>query len=103
MHRKTALWTLIVSQIAYVLFGIVWLFVSAMSVMMFDNPNGDGNASFWIVYILFLLYPMAIIAAMIGGWVFFFRRNIKAALIWNGVPIPWILTLIGIILFVTLD
>lgn len=94
---------LIVSQIFYVLFVVVWLFMSGMSIMMFDSPDAAGDAQTWLIFIFILLYPLTLLAALIAGWVLFSRRRHKAALIWNSVPLIWIVSLGGFLLYVNLS
>ncbi|NOU99633.1 hypothetical protein [Paenibacillus planticolens] len=102
MNRKATLWTLILSQLVYVLFVLLWLFIAGMSVMMFDSPDGAGKATTWLIFLAILLYPAGLLTALIAGWVMFSRRRHKAALIWNCIPLLWILPLGGFFLFVNL-
>ncbi|WP_027085626.1 hypothetical protein [Cohnella panacarvi] len=103
MNRNATLATLVVSQLVYVLFIVVWLFMAGMSVMMFDSPDAAGNATTWLVFILILLYPVGLLAALIAGWKRFSRRRYKAALIWNGIPLVWIVPLGGFLLYANLS
>ncbi|WP_139990972.1 hypothetical protein [Paenibacillus paridis] len=99
MNRKKTLTVLIASQIIYLLFIAVWLFVSAMSVMMFDSADATGDALTWLIFIYILLYPAGLLAALIGGWVLFYRRSYKGALVWNGVPLLWVMPLLGFLVY----
>ncbi|WP_248930307.1 hypothetical protein [Paenibacillus hamazuiensis] len=99
MNRKAALVALILSQIVYVLFIAVWLFISGMSVMMFDSPEAAGDVQTWLIFIFILLYPLAFLVSLVLGWVFFSRRKYKAALIWNGIPLIWIASLGGFLMY----
>lgn len=99
MNRSTTLATLIVSQIVYILFIVVWLFMAGMSVMMFDSPDAAGEATPWLVFILILLYPLALVVALIVGWRRFARQRYKNALIWNGIPLLWIVPLVGFLIY----
>lgn len=102
MNRKKTLWTLIVSQIVYVLFVIVWLFVAGMSVMMFDHPDAASDVTTWLIFSYIVIYPLGLLAALIAGWILFSRRRYKAALIWNCIPLLWIVPLLGFLAYANL-
>ncbi|RTE10665.1 hypothetical protein [Paenibacillus whitsoniae] len=99
MSRKTALWTLVGSQLFYLLFVFVWLFVSGMSVMMFDSLDASGSAMTWTIFISIILYPAGLLAGLIGSWIMFARRKYRAAMIWNGIPLVWIVPIAGFLVY----
>ncbi|MNQ92332.1 hypothetical protein D3C85_1077550 [compost metagenome] len=99
VSRNKMLWTLIVSQIVYVLFVLVWLFIAGMSVMLFDDPDAVGHLGTWLIFISILLYPLGLIAAIIGGWVTFARRRYRAVTIWNCIPLLWIVPIVGFLVY----
>lgn len=99
MNRNKMLWTLILSQLVYVLFVLVWLFIAGTSVMMFDDPEAISDVTTWLVFIAILLYPAGLLAALIGGWASFSRRRYRASLIWNCIPLLWIVPLGGFLAF----
>ncbi|BBH20091.1 hypothetical protein Back11_14360 [Paenibacillus baekrokdamisoli] len=100
MKQKKTLWILIVSQIIYSLFIFVWLFIAGMSVMGFDSPQAATDPTTWLIFSYILLYPVGLLIALIAGWVCYSRRKYKAALIWNGIPLIWILPMLGLIAYV---
>ncbi|KRE59444.1 hypothetical protein ASL11_24715 [Paenibacillus sp. Soil750] len=93
------LWTLIMSQIVYVIFVLIWMFIAGMSVMMFDDPDAINNTTTWLIFITIWLYPVGLLAAIIGGWVTFSRRHYRASLIWNCIPLLWIVPLGGFLVY----
>jgi len=97
MSRQTALWTLIVTQVVYVLFVPVWLFMTGIAVMAISDPNA-GMAASLLVMICVLLYPVGLLLALILGWIKFGRRRYKAAMIWNAIPWLWIAPLGGFLI-----
>lgn len=99
MSRKAALWTLVGSQLFYLLFVIAWLFVAAMSVMLFDSPDAAESATTWLIFIAILLYPVFLLVGVIGSWVMFARRKYRAAIIWNCIPFVWIVPIIGVLIY----
>jgi len=98
MSRQTALWTLISTQIVYVLFVPVWLFMTGIAVMAISDPNA-GLAGSLLVMICVLLYPVGLALALILGWIKFGRRHFKAAMIWNAIPWLWIAPLGGFLIY----
>jgi len=98
MTRQTALWTLISTQIVYVLFVPVWLFMTGIAVMAISDPNA-GLAGSLLVMICVLLYPVGLALALILGWIKFGRRRFKAAMIWNAIPWLWIAPLGGFLIY----
>lgn len=99
MNRKKMLWTLILSQIVYLIFVLVWLFIAGMSVMLFDDPDAASNVTTWLIFIAILLYPVGLLAALIGGWVSFSSRRYRASLVWNCIPLIWIVPLGGFLAY----
>ncbi|MDD9271211.1 hypothetical protein ACFPES_29675 [Paenibacillus sp. GCM10023248] len=103
MNRKPTLWTLIATQIFYLLFILVWMFIAGMSVMMFDSPDAAGKATTWLIFAAILLYPAGVLTALIAGWLMFSRRRYRAALLWNCIPLIWILPLGGFFAYANLS
>ncbi|XID93407.1 hypothetical protein ACF3MZ_02405 [Paenibacillaceae bacterium WGS1546] len=101
MYRNRTLCTLIVLQIVYVLFIPVWLLIAGIAAMAVSDPNADAAAAL-LVMIGVLLYPVALLLALILGWLKFGRRHFKASLIWNGLPLIWIVPLGGFLLAVNI-
>jgi hypothetical protein len=75
------------------------MFIAGMSVMMFDDPDAISDAPTWLIFIAILLYPVGLLAAIIGGWVTFSRRRYRASLIWNCIPLLWIVPLSGFLAY----
>ncbi|QMV43549.1 hypothetical protein [Cohnella cholangitidis] len=98
MTRNKALWILIATQILFLLFVPVWLFMTGIAVMAIADPNA-GEAAIWLVMIYVLLYPVGLLLALILGWIKFAASKFKAALIWNAVPWLWIAPLGGFLIF----
>jgi len=96
MNRTKILWTLIGLQIIYILFIAVWLFIAGMSVMMFNRPEVFEMAVTWLLIAYLLAYPLGLLTALITGWILFARGKYRAALIWNGFPLLWILSALAI-------
>ncbi|QHW30522.1 hypothetical protein GZH47_06420 [Paenibacillus rhizovicinus] len=100
MNRKTVLVTLIVSQIIYVISVVAWLFVLGMSVMGFDSPQAQYDMMTWLIFIYILIYPLAMAASAVTAWVLFARRRHRSALLWNGIPLLWIVPLFALLIYV---
>ncbi|WP_127533611.1 hypothetical protein [Paenibacillus kobensis] len=100
MSRIAALWTIIISQVIYVVLLLVWLFIAGMSVMMFDDPQAVNDITTWLVFIFILLYPVGVIVSIVAGWVVFARGRYKRMLIWNAIPLVWIIPLIILSVYV---
>ncbi|RKP55056.1 hypothetical protein D7Z26_07450 [Cohnella endophytica] len=96
MNRNKTRWLLIGLQIFYLLFGAVWLFIAGMSLMMFDDSKVFQQTATWLIISYILAYPLALIVALIAGWVLFSRGKYKAALLWNLVPLLWIVGVLGL-------
>ncbi|OPH59046.1 hypothetical protein BC351_22225 [Paenibacillus ferrarius] len=99
MTRQKMLWSFILSQIVYVLFIAVWLFIAGFSVMMFDDPSAMSDTKTWLIFSYIVAYPLGLLAALIGGWVLFARTRYKAALIWNAIPLIWIVPMLGFLVY----
>ncbi|MNG20707.1 hypothetical protein D3C84_1049850 [compost metagenome] len=94
MSRVGALWTIIISQVIYVLLLLVWLFIAGMSVMLFDDPQAANDVTTWLIFTFILLYPVGVLVSIVVGWVVFARGKYKRMLIWNAIPLIWIIPLI---------
>lgn len=99
MKNKKVFFTLLISQILFGLFTLVWLFVALMSVMMFDNP-GTENV-FWpvLLFIVNWLYPVALILSIIVSWVLYRYNKMKSAVIIAMIPLLWVLAIGGFMLY----
>ncbi|WP_419875038.1 hypothetical protein [Candidatus Pristimantibacillus sp. PTI5] len=99
MKNKKVFFTLLISQILFGLFTLVWLFVALMSVMMFDNP-GTENV-FWpvLLFIVNWLYPVALILSIIVSWVLYRYDKMKTAVIIAMIPLLWVLAIGGFMLY----
>lgn len=99
MKNKKVFLTMLISQIFFGLFTLVWLFVALMSVMMFDNP-GTENV-FWpvLLFIVNWLYPVALILSIIISWVLYRYNKMKTAVTIAMIPLIWVLAL-GVLLLV---
>lgn len=99
MKNKKVFFTLLISQILFGLFTLVWLFVALMSVMMFDNP-GTENV-FWpvLLFIVNWLYPVALILSIIVSWVLYRYNKMKTAVIIAMIPLLWVLAIGGFMLY----
>ncbi|MDQ0901999.1 MULTISPECIES: hypothetical protein [unclassified Paenibacillus] len=99
MSQRKTLRLLISMQVVYVLFIVVWLFVSAIAMMgVYENMFEELKTWLFLAYLL--SYPSSVLAALIAGWVLYKRKKYGAALLWNVYPLLWILSLIGIFTFV---
>ncbi|QHT60213.1 hypothetical protein GXP70_09840 [Paenibacillus lycopersici] len=99
MKRGTAAAALIMSQLVYLVSLVAWLFVLGMSVMGFDSPKAAYDVTTWLIFIYILIYPAAILGSMIAGWILFARRRRRAAMLWNGIPLLWLLPLIALLIY----
>ncbi|WP_169090951.1 hypothetical protein [Paenibacillus sp. PL91] len=91
MRNKKVFFTLLISQILFGLFTIVWFFVALMSVMIFDSP-GSANL-FWpvVLFIINWLYPVALILSIIVSWILYRFGKMKTAVTVAMVPLIWVL------------
>ncbi|MBB3113908.1 hypothetical protein FHS18_006023 [Paenibacillus phyllosphaerae] len=90
MNRNKTLTLLIISQLIFVLLIIVWMVVAGLSIMMFDSPEAATHVPTWLFFLYIASYPIGVIAGIITGWVLFAKKRYKAALIWNSLPLLWI-------------
>ncbi|MDQ8737864.1 hypothetical protein [Paenibacillus sp. LHD-38] len=99
MKNKKVFFTMLISQIFFGLFTLVWLFVALMSVMMFDNP-GTENV-FWpvLLFIVNWLYPVALILSIIVSWVLYRYNKMKTAVTIAMIPLIWVLAIGGFMLY----
>jgi ABC-type polysaccharide/polyol phosphate export permease len=99
MKNKNVFLTMLISQILFGLFTIIWLFVAIMSVMMFDNP--DSEKLFWpvLMFIVIWLYPVALIVSIIVSWVLYRFNKMKTAVTIAMVPLFWVLPLLGFLIY----
>ncbi|EFM08547.1 conserved hypothetical protein [Paenibacillus curdlanolyticus YK9] len=86
---------LAISQIIYVISFLPWLLIFGMSFMSFDQGFSVWNLSF-VGGIA--IYPVAVLLGSILGWVLH-KRNKRAAVIWNLVPMLWVVGIISLFLF----
>lgn len=93
---------LILSQILYVLMSAVWLITALMSFMIFDSPEALTSVPTILIFLFVWLYPIALIASGVIGWVLYHKRKFKAAA-WIGlIPLIWVGPLIGLVIDTTL-
>lgn len=90
---------LIISQIFYVLLGVLWFVFWAMSVMMFDAGVTTSAA---IIFGILSLYPVAVIVCGVLAWLFYRKKRRRAALYVNLVPMLWVVAVIAIELIISL-
>jgi hypothetical protein len=87
---------LIISQLIYAICLIPWFPIWGLSFMSFDNGIALGNSAFVIGI---GLYPVAVIICSILGWLLQ-RRNKMLAIIFNSVPMLWIIGFVLLMLIV---
>ncbi|MGO4695880.1 hypothetical protein AB4Z50_16525 [Paenibacillus sp. 2TAB26] len=99
MKNKKVFLTMLISQILFGLFTLVWLFVALMSVMMFDSPGSENL--FWpvLLFIVIWLYPVALILSIIASWVLYRFNKMKIAVTIAMVPLIWVLPLFGFLIY----
>ncbi len=103
MKRSTAMILLIGSQLIYVVSLIGWLFVLGMSAMGFDDPKAMNSVMLWLILAYILVYPAAVLISAVAAWIKFARGRLKAALIWNAVPLLWLVPLLVLLFIVFLS
>ncbi|GFN30760.1 hypothetical protein [Paenibacillus xylaniclasticus] len=99
MSRTAALCILIISQFIYVLLLVVWLVMTAMSAMLFDSPQAERQAAPWLILVYILLYPVGVIVSIVLGWVKFASGQYKQLLIWNAIPLIWIVPFVVLMVY----
>lgn len=87
---------LIITQILYVLSLLPWFVIWGMSFMSFDAGIGLYNSLFVITI---TLYPVAVIVGSILSWVFHRKRK-NLAVIFNLVPLVWVIAFAVFMLWV---
>jgi len=87
---------LIITQILYVLSLLPWFVIWGMSFMSFDAGIGFYNSLFVITI---TLYPVAVIVGSILSWVFHRKRK-NLAVIFNLVPLVWVIAFAVFMLWV---
>lgn len=99
MSRTKTMWLLIGMQLVFVLFVFVWLFIAGMSMMGFNDASVFKEKTTWLFLAYLAAYPIGLLVAIIASWWFFIRKKFKAALLWNLIPLTWILSMLGILVF----
>ncbi|WP_138754292.1 hypothetical protein [Paenibacillus sinopodophylli] len=99
MRNKKVFLTMLISQILFGMFTFIWFVTALMSFMIFDNPAGEHM--FWplLVFIVYWLYPIALIASIIMSWLLYRKGKMKAAVTISLVPLLWVLALASLFLF----
>lgn len=90
---------LILSQIGFLLFGVVWAIVAMMSFMMFDQPEALKDPVTISVFLFVWLYPVGYLGSMIASWVLYHKRKFRSAAWINALPLIWVLAIVGALTF----
>ncbi|WP_410769361.1 hypothetical protein [Fontibacillus sp. BL9] len=90
---------LIVTQVFYLIFSAVWLVVLGISAMMFDSPGSENNIGLNILYYYIQAYPGGFLLALCFGWFFFAKKKWRAAVLWNLIPLIWVIPFLGMIVY----
>ncbi|MDF2837329.1 MAG: hypothetical protein K0Q63_2969 [Paenibacillus sp.] len=91
---------LILSQVGYVLFSLVWIIVALASFMMFDSPEALSDLRTMAIFIFVWLYPFGFLGSLIASWVLYHKRKFRTAVWINLLPLLWVLSIAGFMVFV---
>jgi hypothetical protein len=90
---------LILSQIGFLLFGVLWAIVAMMSFMMFDQPEALKDPVTLSVFLFVWLYPVGFLGSMIASWILYHKRKFRWAAWINSLPLIWVLVIGGTLTF----
>ncbi|MDQ6423533.1 hypothetical protein RB620_29405 [Paenibacillus sp. LHD-117] len=90
---------LILSQVGYGLFSLVWIIVALASFMMFDSPAALSDLRTMCIFIFLWLYPVGFLGSMIASWVLYHKRKFRKAVWIDLIPLLWVLTIAGFMVF----
>lgn len=79
---------------------IVAIFFSLVSPLVFDAPGSTEDTSAWITFYIFCTSPILFIIGIFGGWLSFFLKRHRLALILMSLPLLEICVFLFGILFV---
>jgi hypothetical protein len=99
MSRTKALWLLIGLHLLFVSFIFVWLFLAGIAMMGFSDSSVLKEKTTWLFLAYLVAYPIGLLVAIVAGWRLFIRNKFKAALLWNLLPLTWILIVAGILVY----
>jgi len=85
---------LLISQLIYGVFLVVWLLVALMSFLMFDTPEALADPLTVFLFVVVWLYPLAVIGTIIASWVLYHKRKFKGAACIGLVPLLWLLPIL---------
>lgn len=98
MSKRSTLIFLILSQIVYAMFSVVWLVVLGISAFLFDSP-GSVDRGMKLFFYYLQAYPGGLLLALILSWYFFAKGKYKPSVWWNLLPLLWVIPYIGIIIY----
>ncbi len=87
-------------QLLYILFVPVWFMTAMMSGILVDGPPANGQFGRLMLYVLIWIYPFVGCLSALFGWLTYHLHKFKAARIFNGLPMLWVLSLSYVFLFV---
>lgn len=98
-NEKTALllWGF---QLLYLLFVPVWFMTALMSGILVDGPPSSGQFGRLMLYVLIWIYPFIGGLSALFAWLTYHLGKFKAARVFNGLPLLWVLSLSYVFLFV---
>jgi len=92
VSRKKTLWLLIGLQVVFVVCILVWVLMAGAAMMGLNSPEVFQNTTTQLILAYLISYPVSLIVAFVGGWIFFALKRHRAALWCNAYPALWVLS-----------
>lgn len=103
MTKRKTLIVLILSQIIYLLFSVVWLVVLGISAYLFGPQGSQGDTGMRILFYYLEAYPGGLLLGVMLSWYFFAKGKWKPSMLWNLTPLLWVLPYLGIMIYANLS
>ncbi|RDI40956.1 hypothetical protein [Falsibacillus pallidus] len=86
---------LVITQVLYLIFIVLWLPIWGLSFMSFDNGIALWNSLF--VFVIGI-YPLVVITCSIAAWLQYRKSKNRRAVIIDVIPLLWILGLLSLVI-----
>ncbi|MGZ4135924.1 MAG: hypothetical protein ACXVPC_12260 [Tumebacillaceae bacterium] len=95
VKNKRAFSTLLIWQLLFVLFLLIWFFVSIASAMMFDAPGSEKSTGLWVLFYSIMAYPAGLVVGVLGSWICYARGKYRSAYVFNFIPAIWVIPIVA--------
>ncbi len=91
----------VIATVLYILLGIIGLFMSLFSVMLFDAPGSENNPFTWLAVLAICSLPITCLVSLIGSWHCYRMADIKKLNIFY--CLPFISVILIVVAFVAIE